>query len=187
MQAAFKRDFISVEHYLAGEEASEIKHEYVGGAVYAMAGATREHNEIIGNVYASLRPVLRESRCRAFFLDLKVRLDLQEQNVFYYPDLMVGCDPRDTHRLYLRYPRVLVEVSSDSTERLDRHEKFSAYQTIETLEEYLIVAQDRVEVTLFRRAANWRPEVTTRRKDTVTLKSIGLTLPLSAIYEGVIS
>ena len=186
MQAAFKRDFLSVEDYLAGEEASEIKHEYVGGAVYAMAGASREHNEIIGNLYAALRPVLHGNRCRAFFLDLKVRLDLQEQNVFYYPDLMVACDPRDTHRLYLRYPRILVEVSSESTERLDRHEKRSAYQTIETLEEYLIVAQDRLEVTLFRRTANWRPEMATRHEDAIIFRSIGLTLPLSAIYEGVI-
>ena len=111
---------------------------------------------------------------------------LHEQNVFYYPDLMVACDPRDTHRLYLRDPRILVEVSSESTERLDRHEKRSAYQTIETLEEYLIVAQDRLEVTLFRRTANWQPEMTTRLEDSIIFRSIGLTLPLSAIYEGVI-
>src|SRR5437762_13416432 len=132
MQAAFKHDLVSVEDYLAGEQASELQHEYVGGAVYAMAGASREHNEIIGNLYSSLRTALHGTPCRAFLLDLKVRLSLQEQHVFYYPDLTVGCDPRDPERLYLRYPRILVEVSSESTERLDRHEKWLAYQTIET-------------------------------------------------------
>jgi Uma2 family endonuclease len=151
-----------------------------------MAGASREHNEIIGNLYSSLRTALHGTPCRAFFLDLKVRLSLQEQHVFYYPDLIVGCDPRDTERLYLRYPRILVEVSSESTERLDRHEKWLAYQTIETLQEYLIVAQDRIEVTLFRRANNWRPEIFTGAAQTIPLASIGLDLPLAAIYEGVI-
>ncbi len=187
MQAAIKREFISVVDYLAGEEASESKHEYVSGAVYAMAGASREHNEIIGNLYSALRPALRGTRCRAFFLDLKVRLALQEQDVFYYPDLMVGCDQRDTHRLYLRYPRILIEVASESTERLDRHEKRSAYQTIETLEEYVIVAQDRIEVTVFRRANNWNAEVSTRPGDAVNLKSIGLSLKVSSIYDGVVT
>ncbi len=81
---------------------------------------------------------------------------------------------------------MLVEVSSDSTERLDRHEKKAAYETIETLKEYLLVAQDRVKVTVFRRANHWRPEISTRLGDSVTLNSIGLTLPLSSIYEGVL-
>jgi Uma2 family endonuclease len=184
MQTALKSEFVSVEDYLAGEAASETRHEYLNGTVYAMAGASREHNEIIGNLYSALRSGLRGTPCRAFFLDLKVRLGIQEQDVFYYPDLMVGCDPRDTQRLYLRYPRLLIEVSSESTERLDRHEKRSAYQS-ETLEEYVIVAQARVEVTVFRRANNWNPEVFSRSGDTLEFKSLGLALNVSSIYEGI--
>jgi Uma2 family endonuclease len=186
MQAALKQDLTGVDEYLAGEQAGEVRHEYIDGAVYAMAGASREHNEIIGNIYSSLRTALRGTGCRAFFLDLKVRLNLQEQNIFYYPDLMVGCDPRDTERLYLRYPRILMEVSSESTERLDRHEKLSAYQTIESLEEYLIVAQVRMEVILFRRMNKWLPEVYNVRDQTVRLASINFALPLTTIYEGVL-
>ena len=97
---------------------------------------------------------------------------------------MVGCDPRDTQRLFLRYPKVLVEVSSPSTERLDRREKRLAYQTIETLEEYIIVAQDRMEVTTFRRANQWKAEIYARSEDLLTFKSLDLSLTLSAIYEG---
>ena len=97
---------------------------------------------------------------------------------------MVGCDPRDTQRLFLRYPKVLVEVSSPSTERLDRREKRWAYQTIETLEEYVIVAQDRVEVSIFRRANQWKAESCARLEDVLAFKSLDLSLALSAIYEG---
>src|ERR1051326_2402053 len=161
MQTALNRDYISVEDYLAGEEMSQLKHEYSAGVVYAMAGATREHNRIAGNVYSAFGQRLPGGPCQAFISDVKLRLDAMGDDVFYYPDVMVGCDSRDTNRLYLRYPKVLVEVSSESTERLDRGEKRLAYQTIETLEEYVIVAQDRPEVTIFRRPTNWQPESVT--------------------------
>jgi len=123
MQAALSREFISVEDYLAGDEASEIKHEYVGGVVYAMAGATRQHNEIAGNIYAAFLKALRGRPCSPFISHITVRLSALGEDVFYYADVMVGCDPRDTQRLFLRYPKVLVEVSSTSTERLDRRQK----------------------------------------------------------------
>jgi Uma2 family endonuclease len=173
-----------VDEYLAGEEASDIKHEYVGGAVYAMAGATREHNRLAQNIAFALRSHLKDKPCGIFISDIKLRLKSQAEDVFYYPDVMVGCDPRDKHPLCLRYPKILVEVSSASTERLDRHEKRLAYQAIETLEEYVLVAQDRVEVTIFRRADNWNAEVFNQLHQTITLKSIALTLPLSLVYEG---
>ena len=98
---------------------------------------------------------------------------------------MIGCDSRDTHPLFLSFPKLIVEVSSDSTERVDRHEKLSAYQTVETLEEYLIVAQDRLEATIFRRATKWSPELFAKIDHPLKLDSIHLSLPLSAVYEGV--
>ena len=185
MQALLKQDFISVEDYLAGEEAGQVKHEYIAGEVYAMAGGTSDHHQIGLNIAFAARSHLKGKPCKVFVFDFKVRLKIAQDDVFYYPDGMVGCDPRETHESYLRFPKLLVEVSSDSTERLDRREKKLAYQTIETLEEYLIVAQDRLEVTLFRRGNNWQPEVCSRLNDAVALKSIDLRLPLSAIYEGV--
>jgi Uma2 family endonuclease len=186
MQTALNREYITVDDYLAGEEISQVKHEYSAGAVYAMAGATREHNRIAGNVYSAFGQHLRSGPCQAFISDVKLRFDAMGDEVFYYPDVMVGCDPRDTDHLYLRYPKVLVEVSPESTERLDRGEKRLAYQTIETLQEYVIVAQDRPEITIFRRANKWAPELVAGLSESVWLKSIDLTLAVSAIYEGVL-
>jgi Uma2 family endonuclease len=186
MQTALNRDYISIDDYLAGEAASDIKHEYSAGSVYAMAGVSREHNRIAGNIYSAFAQHLRGGRCQAFISDIKVRLEALGDEIFYYPDVMVGCDLRDTHRLYLRFPKVLVEVSSESTERLDRGEKRLAYQSLETLEEYIIVAQVRPELTIFRRADKWKPEAVAGLDRSASFKSLDLVLPLAAIYEGVL-
>src|SRR5258707_1226841 len=122
MQLAAQSEGVSVDDYLAGEEGSEIKHEYIGGTLYAMAGTTKQHNQLAGNVYALLHRALRGGRCQAFISDVKVRLKIMGDDVFYYPDVVVGCDPRDTHRHFLSFPKVIVEVLSPSTERLDRRE-----------------------------------------------------------------
>src|SRR5437016_5565488 len=118
MQAAARLEGISVEDYLASEEGSEIKHEYLGGTLYAMAGASKAHNEIAGNIYAGLRSALRTGPCRVFIVDVKVRLKIMDEDVFYYPDVVIGCDARDTHAHYVRFPRVIFEVLSKSTEGL---------------------------------------------------------------------
>src|SRR3954467_4072955 len=120
MQAALSNDLISVEDYLSGEAVSAVKHEYVGGGIYAMAGASVEHNQIAFNFASALRLHLTGKPCRTFISDVKLRLEIKGEDIFYYPDVMVGCDKRDIERLYLRYPRILVEVSSESTERIDR-------------------------------------------------------------------
>ena len=185
MQKALQHDIVNVEDYLEGEESSEVKHEFISGAVYAMAGVSIEHNLIALNIVTSLRSHLKGKPCKVVMSDVKVRLKALDDDVFYYPDVMVGCDPRDTDRHYLRCPKLLVEVSSPSTERLDRHEKRLAYQTIETLEECLIVAQDRIEATVFRRANNWSSACVNHRNKDLPLESMDLVLPLSLIYEGV--
>src|SRR3954452_8317388 len=94
-----------------------------------------------------------------------------------YPDVMVGCDPRDTHRLYLQYPKLIVEVAPESTERLDRTEKRMAYQTIAPLEEYFIISQDRVQVIALRRSNRWNPEAFTDPNQKVGFNSIGAPCP----------
>jgi Uma2 family endonuclease len=185
MQAAVRTELVNVEDYLVGEEASQLRHEYLAGVVYAMAGGTSDHHQIGLNIAFAARSHLKGKGCRVFVFDFKVRLGASGDDVFYYPDIMVGCDRRDTDKRYLRFPKLIVEIASDSTERVDRGEKKAAYQTIETLEEYVIVAQDRTEVTVFRRASGWRPEVLTQPDDSLSLNSIGLTIQLSGIYEGV--
>jgi Uma2 family endonuclease len=182
---AEKTALLTVEEYLAGERHSEVRHEYVAGAVDAMAGACLEHNTISLNIAAELRQRLRGTTCRVFMADAKVRPSAASEQVFYYPDVMVACDPRDTDRYFLRFPKLLIEVLSEETERTDRREKFLAYTQIETLEEYVLVAQNRAEATLFRRRNNWTPEVFNGRHGQLQLDSINCSMPLDAVYEGV--
>lgn len=185
MQAAKEMRRVSVADYLAGERVGEVRHEYLGGTVYAMAGASEEHNVIAGNIFAALHSHLRRGPCRAFMTDLKVHVRISNDEVFYYPDVMVACDPRDTDRYFKRFPKILIEVLSSETERTDRREKFLSYTQIETLEEYVLVAQDRMEVTAFRRATHWEPEILRQPEETLRLGSIEFSLPLGAVYEGV--
>ena len=185
MEAAAKTGTVTVEEYLAGEPRSEVRHEYLGGEVYAMAGASEEHNTISLNLASALKAHLRGKACRVFMVDMKVRLFVAREDVFYYPDLMVTCDARDTDRYFKRHPKVLIEVLSADTARTDRREKFFSYTGIETLEEYVLVAQDRREVTVFRRSAQWAPEVLTQAGPPLELASLGFSLALEAVYEGV--
>src|SRR5437773_10661960 len=162
MEAAKQAEVVSIKDYLAGEHGSAVRHEYVGGVVYAMAGASDEHIALCMNLAFALRTHLRGTPCRVQMSEGKARLRLAAEDLFYYPDVMVACDPRDTDRYFKRYPKVLVEVLSEETERTDRREKFLSYTGIETLEEYVLVAQDRMEATLFRRAKPWQPEALTQ-------------------------
>lgn len=185
MNAALKQDQLTAEEYLDGEELGEVKHEYVGGLVYAMAGATREHNIIAGRLYSRIQARIEGGPCQAYLADVKVRLRYLGSDIFYYPDVVVGCDPRDTEPLYLEHPKVVVEVLSKATERLERREKYWAYRSAESLAEYVLVAQDNREVTVFRKADNWQPVILTAPESVLELRSLEFSLPLAAIYEGV--
>ena len=185
MPATEKVVSLSVEEYLAGELQSKERHEYLGGSVYAMAGASDTHNTISLNLASALRTHLRGGPCRVYMADLKLRLQISDEDVFYYPDVMVACDPRDTDPYARRFPQVLIEVLSPDTEQTDRREKFLSYIQIETLEEYVLVAQDKMEVTVFRRAQKWQPEIGQKPDESLQVNSVTFTLPLNLVYEGV--
>ena len=176
---------ISIADYLAGELVSEVKHEYIDGEVHAMAGTSRQHNRVARRLLARLESHLEDGPCEPFFAELKVYVPAV--NCFYYPDLAVTCDPTDDDEYYLTRPVLLVEVLSLSTARIDRREKLSSYQTLESLQEYLILAQDRVEATLYRRLADggWKP-YELAEGDILRLDSVGLELPLAELYEGAV-
>jgi Uma2 family endonuclease len=110
---------------------------------------------------------------------------IADQDIFYYPDLMVTCDALDTEPYYKKFPKLLVEELSESTERIDRREKLPSYTQIETLEEYILAAQDKMEVTAFRRTNQWKPEVIRDPEQLIAIASIKFSLPLRAIYEAV--
>ena len=174
---------LSVEDYLAGEEVSDIRHEYIAGEVYAMTGASRIHGLIALNLGAFLRPLLRGGDCQAFISDMKVRLEIAGDDVFYYPDLVMSCDPDDRASDYCRAPCLVVEILSAKTRRIDRREKFLAYTSMPSLRSYLLISQELRQVELFRRERGWRPEVFC--DGAVPLDCIDEALPLEAIYEGV--
>lgn len=184
MQADHLAAYISVDEYLAAELNSEVRHEFVGGVLHAMAGASVEHNVLGLNLASALRSHLRGKPCQVFMSDVKVRLRIAAEDIFYYPDVMVACDPRDTDRYSKRHPKVLIEVLSPETERTDRREKFLSYAQIESLEEYALVAQDKMEVTLFTRANQWRSQILRQPEQVLHLHSLDFGLPLSAVYDG---
>ena len=180
--AEAKQAYISEEEYVQGEEFSALKHEYLDGQVYAMAGASDKHNLICSNVNAFLNIHLPD-QCEVFVSDMKVRIQSKRETMFYYPDVMVSCAAMDRAKYYRAQPRLIVEVLSPATERQDRGEKFWQYQQIPSLQEYLLLAQDAQEATLFRRATGWQPEV--YRDGAIRLESVGLDAPLDALYRRV--
>ncbi len=175
---------LSVEDYLEGEKLSLIRHEYVGGEVYAMAGTSEEHALIAGNIHAALHGHLRGGKCKVFMSEIKVKVWLNH-DIFYYPDLMVVCDPTDTERYFKHKPKVLIEVISDSTRRVDEQEKLLTYLRIESLEEYVLVEQDTMQLSVFRRSNDWQKEEISGEAAVLRLDSLGFTMPLTQVYEGV--
>lgn len=132
MMASPQFTYLSAKQYLQKEETSDIKHEYIDGQIYAMAGASDRQVTIAGNLFALLRSHVRGSGCRVYISDMKVRIE--SLNRFYYPDILVTCDERDRETpAYKQFPKLIVEVLSDSTEAFDRGDKFADYQQIESL------------------------------------------------------
>lgn len=175
---------VSTEDYLADEQASEVRHEYIAGQLFAMVGATRAHNTIALNIGALLHAHLRGGPCHAFMADMKVRVELVE--AFYYSDIVVSCEPRDDQALFLSAPTLIVEVLSPATESTDRREKRLAYQRLKSLEEYVLVAQDTRRIEVYRRsdAGVWEVD-TYEDNETAWLRSLDLEVSLTAVYEGV--
>lgn len=179
-------NLLTVEEYLKFEQDSEIRHEYVAGQIYAMAGASEAHNLIVTNLIAILRPHLRGSSCRVFVSDMKVKVKTQNADIFYYPDLLVTCDSNDNKKYFKTNPNLIVEVLSNSTETTDKREKRVNYQNIESLQEYVLVSQDEIKVEVYRKdnEGNWTVE-TLGKDDNLQLSSVGLTLTMADIYEDV--
>jgi len=175
---------LPVEDYLRYETDGQVRHEYVGGVVHAMAGTSERHNLISLTLASLFRAHVRNGPYRAYMADFKVRLEINREDIFYYPDVMVACQRVGVEQYYLRYPTLVVEVLSPSTEAIDRREKLINYPQIPTLEEYAIVSQDTREVTVHRRAEGWVPHMLNAADAVAEFRSIKLTVPLAQIYEG---
>lgn len=172
------------EEYFELEATSEVRHEYFEGELFAMAGASKAHNLLAQNFALSLRQALRGKGCQVFMED--VRLVMQENRHYVYPDVVVSCDPADRRDAYLvRHPVLLVEILSPSTAEYDRTEKFGHYQKLPGLRHYVLVSQAAWVVEWFRRdeAGQWIYTLLTDPAGVLTIADLGLVLPLAELYD----
>lgn len=181
MNAVLKDNRISVEEYLAGELVSDIKHEYEDGYVYAMAGARLNHERIVGNVFAEFHLHLKNTPCEVVSKDFKVNINFSK---FYYPDVMVMCEAKKGDDVYTEKPILIVEVLSKSTHRRDKTLKRAAYQSLPSLQEYVLIEQDIAEVIVFRRDENWFPQ-SYFLGEIVYFKSVDFHVSVEEIYRRV--
>jgi Uma2 family endonuclease len=177
-------ELVSVEDYLAEELRAESRHEYLGGLVYALAGASEEHNVIAANLMGMLHAQLRGKPCQPFGSDMKVRLQTLGDTYFYYPDAMVACDPTDAGHGWRERPATLFEILSDETRRVDEREKRFAYLQLPSLQAYIRIEQSSAEVIAERRiSGEWKSEKLTGLRAIAELPELALRLPLAELYD----
>jgi Uma2 family endonuclease len=180
--------WITPEEYLEADRKAEFKSEYLDGQVFAMSGASRRHNLIVGKLIVALGVQLHGRPCEVYPSDMRLRVP--ETGLYTYPDVTVVCgtpELQDGHFDILLNPTVLVEVLSESTERTDRGRKSLHYRRIRSLAQYLLVSQDEPLVESYRRTgeAEWQLTEAVGVDASVTLDSIGCTVELSELYEGI--
>jgi Uma2 family endonuclease len=176
---------LTPENYLAWEAEQELRYEYDQGEITAMTGGTLPHNELALNLYTALRPHVKSQGCRIHVADAKVQV--RDRGPYYYPDLVVSCDPRDRESTQmLCYPKLIVEVLSPSTESRDRGKKFRQLRRCETLQEYVLLDYESVLVECFRRGEGqfWVYEAF-ESGQIVRLDSVGFECPIQTIYDDV--
>ncbi|MBD2512587.1 Uma2 family endonuclease [Nostoc muscorum FACHB-395] len=177
---------MTIEEYFAWELQQELRYEYVNGEVFAMTGGTIPHNDIALNFYRALYPHLRARGCRVNVSDVKVQVT--PQSPYYYPDVIVSCDPQDLNaRKFIQNPKIIAEVLSPSTSEKDRGEKFTNYLKIPSLQEYLLIDSEKISVERYSRGKGkmWLYYPYTEG-DMITLSSIEFELAIALLYEDVI-
>lgn len=184
-QADLKK-YYSVEEYFELEQNSEQRHEFYNGEVFAMAGATLNHNRLVQNITFILRAFAKKQGCGVFSENVKLEA---LRNIYYpYPDVMFTCDSNDLNEnLFIRRPSIIVEVLSESTARYDRDFKLRQYRAIRSLQYYVLVSQYEVHVELFSRINDfqWQYEDFVKLNQTINLEKLDIALSLADIYEDI--
>ncbi len=187
MSAAKRPQLMSPEDYLAGELVSAVKHEYVEGLVYAMAGARNSHNDISVNVVSAFRARTRGTGCRTLNSDVKIRISTRGGFRFYYPDAGITCRPNPRTDSFEDNPVVIAEVLSPATRRIDEGEKRDAYFTLTSLSVYLLLETDRPLVIAHRRSgAGFTREEYQGIDAVISLPEVGAALTLAEIYDEIV-
>lgn len=178
---------LTLEEYLAAEEISDVKHEYIAGEVFAMAGATDEHVTISGNLFAMLRAHVRGMPCRVYMADMKLLVATQTTENVFYPDVFVTCSPADaSERLTKREPTLIIEVLSESTEAYDRGAKFAHYRQLKTLREYVLIDSRSRSIEVFRRCDQGWLLCPVAPDEPLALESLDFCCDQDAVYEDVV-
>ncbi len=168
---------ISEDDYLQGELLAETKHEYIDGQVHAMAGAGENHNLLSVNIATELKTRLKGTPCRIFIADMKVKVGAN----FFYPDVMVVCQEDNDSEYYKTAPVIIIEVLSKSTRRFDQTDKRLRCQRIPSLEEYVLIEQDKGEIQVFSKKDQWQ-SFYYYLGDNITFSSLGVTVGVEDIY-----
>lgn len=177
--------FVTPGEYLDLERKAEIRSEYIAGRIYTMSGASRRHNLIAGNFYREISSQLRGRACEAYMADMRVKVS--PAGMYTYPDLTIVCGEPSFEDAYvdtLLNPTVIVEVLSESTEAYDRGEKFAQYRRLDTLREYVLVAQDKIRIEHYlREGEQWILSEISDPDSILQLVSIACQVGLAAVYE----
>ncbi len=181
-----ERHTLTEAEYLAFEEASPIRHEFVAGELFALDGVSQRHNRIAGNLTIALMTAFRDKSCQVFMSDVK--LHVAQDSAYYYPDVMTTCSEQASaanESQVVSAPTLVIEVLSPSTETIDRREKLHAYRRLPSLQEYALISQDMQQVEIYRRQGDvgWL-YITHEPGDTVEFASVGVTLPIAELYAG---
>lgn len=173
---------ISESDYLAGEKLATERHEYVKGHTYLMAGASKRHNRIARNFITRLESAAKRQGCEIFFSDMKVQIE--KNAAYYYPDVVISCEDDESDDYYLEKPCLIVEVTSESTLRKDYMEKSWAYQSIPSLQAYLVVAQDKPQVDMLIRSSegDWQLQQFDSLEDEIWLPCLESLLLVKDVY-----
>ncbi|MBD2189913.1 Uma2 family endonuclease [Pseudanabaena mucicola] len=192
MIANLQKPFLTPEEYLVWESEQQVRHEYIDGEVYAMAGGTISHNDIALNAYNALREHLKAIGCRVNVADVKVQVS--NAKAYFYPDVVISCNEQDRRsRQVISFPKIIIEVLSPSTAGFDRGDKFKYYRRFSTLLEYVLIDAEKISIDVYRRGSAGKWELTsypedlaeTVNPDIFELTSIDFQCPLSLIYEDV--
>jgi len=177
MSSVINNNSVSTNKYLQDELCREVKHELIDGRVYVMAGASKNHERISGNIYAAFSHHLKNSPCEPFASDIKVKAGLN----FFYPDVMVVCDDKTENEHYTEYPVIIIEVLSQSTYQKDRTTKRFSYLNLPSLLEYVLIEQDFVDIEVLRKNDDWKSKHYFLG-DKVSFESVDLTIAVKDIY-----
>jgi Uma2 family endonuclease len=182
--APLNPSFMTLEEFLEFAEHSPLRYEYVNGLIHAMTGPSLAHGRISRELLVAVNSHLRGGPCEAFATGTNLYIRSETDEIVYIPDLVVACNREEWDKNWLCNPKLVAEILSPSTRHIDQREKAMTYRRVNSIEEYVLLEQSEHEVTVHRRANQWKPEVYSGPDAVVEFKSISLSVPLTQIYAG---